>query len=84
MLVHAKAPFIRGCLLLISFLALFGIMLMPLMKDELGNHMTGLQYADNVFNELSKGSSYFIPDVQKQVLKLEGKTVTVTAYLPYG
>ena len=51
MLVHAKAPFIRGCLLLVSFLALFGIMLMPLMKDELGNHMTGLQYADNVFNE---------------------------------
>ena len=43
MLVHAKAPFIRGCLLLISFLILFVIMLMPLMKDELGNHMTGLR-----------------------------------------
>ena len=67
MLVHAKAPFIRGCLLLISFLILFAIMLMPIMKDELGNHVTGLQYADNVFNELSKGSSYFIPGVRENL-----------------
>ena len=81
MLVHAKAPFIRGCLLLISFLALFGIMLMPLMKDEFGNHMTGLQYADNVFNELSKGSSYFIPGVRNSVKTVEGKSVQLTVKL---
>ena len=81
MLVHAKAPFIRGCLLLISFLILFVIMLMPLMKDELGNHMTGLQYADNVFNELSKGSSYFIPGVRNSVKTVEGKTVELSVKL---
>lgn len=81
MLVHAKAPFIRGCLLLLSFLALFGIMLMPLMKDELGNHMTGLQYADNVFNELSKGSSYFIPGVRNSVKTVEGKSIQLTVKL---
>lgn len=81
MLVHAKAPFIRGCLLLISFLILFAIMLMPLMKDELGNHMTGLQYADNVFNELSKGSSYFIPGVRNSVKTVEGKTVEISVKL---
>ena len=81
MLVHAKAPFIRGCLLLISFLILFAIMLMPLMKDELGNHMTGLQYADNVFNELSKGSSYFIPGVRNSVKTVEGKTVELSVKL---
>ncbi|MBB5144267.1 hypothetical protein [Desulfovibrio intestinalis] len=81
MLVHAKAPFIRGCLLLVSFLILFVIMLMPLMKDELGNHMTGLQYADNVFNELSKGSSYFIPGVRNSVKTVEGKTVELSVKL---
>ncbi len=81
MLVHAKAPFIRGCLLLLSFLLLFVIMLMPLMKDELGNHMTGLQYADNVFNELSKGSSYFIPGVRNIVKTVEGKTVELSVKL---
>ncbi len=78
MLVHAKAPFIRGCLLLVSFLILFAVMLMPLMKDELGNHMTGLQYADNVFNELSKGSSYFIPGVRNSVKTVEGKPVQLS------
>lgn len=81
MLVHAKAPFIRGCLLLISFLILFVIMLMPLMKDELGNHMTGLQYADNVFNELSKGSSYFIPGVRNSVKTVDGKSVQLSVKL---
>lgn len=84
MLVHAKAPFIRGCLLLISFLILFAIMLMPIMKDELGNHVTGLQYADNVFNELSKGSSYFIPGVRENLKSVEGKDVQITVKLKKG
>lgn len=84
MLVHAKAPFIRGCLLLISFLILFAIMLMPIMKDELGNHVTGLQYADNVFNELSKGSSYFIPGVRESLKSVEGKDVQITVKLKKG
>ena len=69
MLIHEKAPFIRGSLLLISFLVLFGVLLTPIMRDENGNHMTGLQYADNVFNELSKGSSYFIPGVRESLKK---------------
>ncbi|CAK7017243.1 MAG: hypothetical protein DESF_00702 [Desulfovibrio sp.] len=81
MLVHAKAPFIRGCLLLISFLVLFAILLMPIMKDELGNHVTGLQYADNVFNELSKGSSYFIPGVRENLKSVDGKDIQVTVKL---
>ncbi|WP_417292800.1 hypothetical protein [Desulfovibrio porci] len=81
MLIHEKAPFIRGSLLLISFLVLFGVLLTPIMRDENGNHMTGLQYADNVFNELSKGSSYFIPGVRESVKKVDGKQVQVTVTL---
>ena len=64
MLIHAKAPFFRGSLMLISFLVLFAALLMPILRDENGKHVTGLEYADNVFNELSKGSSYFIPGVR--------------------
>ncbi len=81
MFVHAKAPFIRGCLLLISFFILFAVMFMPIMKDEFGKHVTGLQYADNVFNELSKGSSYFIPGVRQNLKNVEGKDVQVTVKL---
>ncbi len=48
------------------------------MRDEKGNHLTGLQYADNVFNELSKGSSYFIPSVREHVKTVEKTNVKVT------
>lgn len=78
MLIHEKGPFIRGSLLLISFLVLFAVLLTPIMRDENGNHMTGLQYADNVFNELSKGSSYFIPGVRESVKSVDGKMVQMT------
>lgn len=81
MLIHAKAPFFRGSLMLVSFLALFAALLMPIMRDETGKHMTGLEYADNVFNELSKGSSYFIPGVRKNLQSVNGKVVTVTVKL---
>ena len=78
MLIHEKGPFIRGSLLLISFLVLFAVLLTPIMRDENGNHLTGLQYADNVFNELSKGSSYFIPGVRENVKSVDGKMVQMT------
>lgn len=81
MLIHEKGPFIRGSLLLISFLVLFAVLLMPIMRDESGNHLTGLQYADNVFNELSKGSSYFIPGVRESVKKVDGKMIQLTVTL---
>lgn len=81
MLIHEKAPFARGSLLLLSFLVLFAVLLMPVMRDENGNHLTGLQYADNVFNELSKGSSYFIPGVRESLKSVEGKEVQLTVSL---
>ena len=81
MLIHAKAPFFRGSLMLISFLVLFVALLMPIMRDENGKHMTGLEYADSVFNELSKGSSYFIHGVRSNLQKVDGKVVTVSVKL---
>ncbi|MDR1777717.1 MAG: hypothetical protein LBR31_07830 [Desulfovibrio sp.] len=80
MLVREKGPFIRGSLLLLSFAVVFCVLLLPIMPDDtkVSGHLTGLQYADNVFNELSKGSSYFIPAVREQAKKLDGTSVTLT------
>ena len=78
MLIHEKGPFIRGSILLVSFLILFCVLLTPVMHDEHGKPVTGLQYADNVFNELSKGSSYFIPSVREHVKTVEKVNVKVT------
>ena len=75
MLIRNKALFRKGLMLMATFLCVFASLFMPIW----GGHGNGLDAADNMFNRLSKGSSYFIPGVQEQALKLEGKTVTVTA-----
>ncbi len=81
MLVHEKKPFIKGSLMLVTFAVVFFALLSPIFHDEHGRPLTGLQFADNVFNELSKGSSNFIPTVREQLKSLEGKTVDVTVKL---
>ncbi len=77
MLITNKALFNKGLLLFASFLCVFASLFMPIW----GGHGNGLDAADNMFNRLSKGSSYFIPAVQKQALELSGKAVTVTVKL---
>ncbi len=79
MLVRNKKAFSKGMLLILSFFGVFAAILTPFFKDDTsGKRITGLQYADQLFNELSKGSSYFIPAVQKRVDGLQGKEVTIT------
>ncbi len=75
MLIVNKPLFNKGLLLMASFACIFVSLFLPIW----GGHGNGLDAADNMFNRLSKGSSYFIPGVKKQALELEGKTVTITA-----
>ncbi len=74
MLVRNRKAFTKGLLLLGSFLFVLALIFVPL--DMWGTHaghtMNFLEYADNLFNRLSKGSSFFIPDVQRQVEPLKG------------
>ncbi|MBQ7456973.1 MAG: hypothetical protein IJS54_05175 [Desulfovibrio sp.] len=81
MLIREKAPFVRGSLMLISFFVLLSVICSPMFHDEHGKALTGLQYADNVFNQLSKGSSYFIPGVREKVETVKGSIVTITVPL---
>lgn len=75
MIITNKALFNKGLLLFASFICVFISLFLPIW----GGGKNGLDAADDMFNRLSKGSSYFIPGVKEQALKLEGKTVTVTA-----
>lgn len=77
MLIVNKKAFSRGMILLISFLALFSVIISPVFKDDKGKSITGLEYADAMFNSLSKGSSYFIPAVRERLKSVEGKQVDV-------
>ena len=62
---------VRGIFMLISFFALLGVIFMPVFPGK----MNGLNYMDNLFNMISKGSSYFIPKSLEESVKFAEKTI---------
>jgi hypothetical protein len=65
-----------------AFLALtFSGVLTLIFSPVFGDGKNGLTYADNMFNKLAKGSSYFIPKVMKSNEAFKGKTVSVAIKL---
>jgi len=77
MLIVNKKMFLRGFLLFVTFACVFASLFMPIW----GKGENGLNTADDLFNRLSKGSSYFIPGVQKQLGTVDGKAITLTVKL---
>ena len=69
MLIRNRPSFITGILLTISFSCVLLFIFAPLF----GEGRNGLQYADDIFNRLSKGSSYFLPKIQKHAEAMAGK-----------
>lgn len=69
MLIKSKKPFSIGIVFTISFFAVLLMIFSPLFMGK-----NGLQFADDSFNRLAKGSSYFIPKVSKSVEKFRGKS----------
>lgn len=72
MLIHNKKKFTMGMLLMASFIVIFVLIFVPF--PFFGNQ-NSLHWADELFNKLSKGSSYFIPDVAQEVETFKGKDV---------
>jgi hypothetical protein len=69
----------RGYLLIISFFAVLFAIFMPLFPAAHGDKkVNGLDYLDNFFNELSKGSAYYIPDQMKAAEQYKGQEFTTT------
>jgi hypothetical protein len=71
-----------GIALAISFWVVLFLMFSPIFpKTADGQPQNGLQWADEMFNQLAKGSSYFIPKVQKSNEKFMGKMFSATVNL---
>ena len=69
----------RGYLLLVSFFAVLIAIFMPLFPaPHTDKKVNGLDYLDNFFNELSKGSAYYIPALMKAAEKYKGQEFTTT------
>lgn len=74
MLIKDKKHFNMGLMLAGSF----AVILLLIFSPIFGGGKNGLQFSDDLFNKLAKGSSYFIPKMNEQVTKFDGTTVSTT------
>lgn len=65
---------VRGIVMLVTFFGLLAVIFSPVFPGK----VNGLDYMDNLFNEISKGSSYFIPAAIIESEKYAGKMIDVT------
>ncbi|OGW43894.1 MAG: hypothetical protein A2X57_00560, partial [Nitrospirae bacterium GWD2_57_8] len=77
-----KTELFKGVFLAVTFIGVLALIFSPVFgKDKDGKDMNGLVYADDMFNKLSKGSSYFIPKVSKSNEAIKGTQVSLTIKL---
>ena len=69
-MIANKKEFGLGLGLFIAFWALFAVLLSPVFE---GKNL--LDYMDNLYNTISKKSSYFIPDVKKKAAAFKGQQI---------
>src|SRR4030067_3500827 len=76
MLIRNKKPFSIGAFFAITFLGVLFLIFSPLFDGK-----NGLQFSDDSFNKLAKGSSYFVPKISKSVDQFVGKPIAVSINL---
>jgi hypothetical protein len=74
MIVKNKKPFSIGVVLALSFIGVLILIFSPVFGDG----KNGLVYSDDMFNKLSKGSSYFIPKIAKSSEQFTNTAIDVT------
>jgi hypothetical protein len=67
-----KKEFAIGLFLMVTFIAVMVVIFMPITED--GN---ALDYLDNLYNSISKGSAYYIPKVEHMVEEHGSEVVTL-------
>lgn len=67
----------RGIVMLVGFFALLAVIFSPVFPGK----VNGLDYMDNLFNMISKGSSYFIPKAIESSEKFKGQQVEMNIKL---
>lgn len=66
-----------GTIMAIVFIVILAVMFTPIFGGK-----NAFEAADNFFNSIAKGSTYFIPGLMKDSESYNGKTIDVTAKLP--
>jgi len=71
-MIANKKKFSTGLLLLVSFFVILFLFFSPIFNGH-----NGLEYLDDLYNSISKGSAYYIPDVKKEVQQFSGNSITL-------
>lgn len=71
-MIANKPKFIAGMMLMILFAVVFVTIFMPLFQGK-----NGLEYLDNLYNSISKGSAYYIETVRKDLETIQTPEMTV-------
>ncbi len=69
MLIQNKKTMNIGLMLAVSFIGVLIFIFSPVF----GEGRTGLEYSDDLFNKLAKGSSYFVPQLTASLKDIKGK-----------
>jgi capsid portal protein len=77
MIIKNKKTFSIGAVLALTFMGI----LMLIFSPSFGDGKNGLVFSDDMFNKLSKGSSYFIPKVMKNSEKYLNTNIALTVKL---
>lgn len=76
MLIKNQKSFNMGAILALTFLGVLVLIFSPLFGGK-----NGLEFSDDLFNKLSKGSSYFLKGIETKAKQFEGKSISVTVNL---
>jgi hypothetical protein len=74
---HGRKLLGVGMIMAIVFIVILAVMFTPLFGGK-----NAFEAADNFFNSIAKGSTYFIPSLMKESESYNGKTIDVAAKLP--
>jgi hypothetical protein len=71
-MITNKTQFMTGVTLMVLFTAVFICIFMPLFGGR-----NGLEYLDNLYNSISKGSAYYIDTVRTDVQTIQAPAMTI-------
>jgi hypothetical protein len=71
-----KKEFFSGVGLMVAFLVVLAIMFSPVFGGQ-----NGLNYLDGLYNSISKGSAYYIPDLKIKAAKQSGNAITASVVM---
>ncbi|MBM9510957.1 hypothetical protein [Desulfogranum marinum] len=68
----------RGIIMVFTFIAVLAIIFTPIFPGTNGQKVNGLNYLDNFFNQLAKGSAYYIEEQMQEAQSYAGTTYSAS------